>query len=165
MVIYGDLICLLGHEDVDDVHYDLADDLDLLFLKEDGIGLLKDKLVAQLLKILNHAKQLLVLVKDESMELVLSNGVQNTQQDKRGYRNDLKILTFFVERLQDILRELLLLNSVFNVGILQKGLEVVSNLWENLCEEFPHVKVLFGEDLEFATVSRLVSFNIAKFIR
>jgi hypothetical protein len=54
MVIYGDLICLLGHEDVDDVHYDLADDLDLLFLKEDGIGLLKDKLVAQLLKILNN---------------------------------------------------------------------------------------------------------------
>jgi len=139
MVIYGDLICLLGHEDVDDVHYDLADDLDLLFLKEDSIGLLKDKLVAQLLKILNHTKQLLVLVKDESMELVLRNGVQNTQQDKRGYRNDLKILTFFVERLQDILRELLLLNSVFNVGILKKGLEVVSNLWENLCEEFPHV--------------------------
>ena len=139
MVIYGDLICLLGHEDVDDVHYDLADDLDLLFLKEDGIRLLKGKLVAQLLKILNHTKQLLVLVKDESMELVLRNGVQNTQQDKRGYRNDLKILTFFVERLQDILRELLLLNSVFNVGILKKGLEVVSNLWENLCEEFPHV--------------------------
>jgi mRNA degradation ribonuclease J1/J2 len=96
---------VIGHEDVDDVHYDLADDLDLLFLKEDSIGLLKDKLVAQLLKILNHTKQLLVLVKDESMELVLRNGVQNTQQDKRGYRNDLKILTFFVERLQDILRE------------------------------------------------------------
>jgi len=90
MVINGDLICLLGHEDVDDVHHDLADDLDLLFLKEDGIGLLKDKLVAQFLKILNHTKQLLVLVKDESLELVLSNGVQNTQQDQRGYKNDLK---------------------------------------------------------------------------
>jgi hypothetical protein len=139
MVIYGDLICLLGHEDVDDVHYDLADDLDLLFLKEDGIRLLKDKLVAQLLKILNNTKQLLVLVKDESMELILRNCIQNTQQDERGYRNYFKVLTFFVERLQDILRELLLLNSVFNVGILQKGLEVVSNLWENLCEEFPHV--------------------------
>jgi hypothetical protein len=49
VVIDGDLICLLGHEDVDDVHYDLADDLDLLFLEKDGIGLLKDKLVAQLL--------------------------------------------------------------------------------------------------------------------
>lgn len=139
MVIDGDLICLLGHEDVDDVHYDLADDLDLLFLEEDGIGLLKDKLVTQFLKILNHTKQLLVLVKDESLELVLSNGVQNTQQDKRGYRNDLSSLTFFVERLQDILRELLLLDSVLNVGIFQKGLEVVSNLRENLCEEFPHV--------------------------
>ena len=113
--------------------------MDLLFLEEDGIGLLKDKFVAQLLKILNHAKQFLVLVKDESLELVLSDGVQNTQEDKRGYRNELSSLTFFVERLQDILRKLLLLNSVLNVGIFQKGLEVVSNLWENLCEEFPHV--------------------------
>ena len=56
MVICGDLICLLGHEDVDDVHNDLADDLDLLFLEEDCIGLLKGELVAQLLKILNHTK-------------------------------------------------------------------------------------------------------------
>jgi hypothetical protein len=84
MVIDGDLICLLGHEDVDDVHDDLADDLDLLFLEEDGIGLLKDKFVTQFFKILNHTKQFFVLVKDESLELVLSNGVQNTQQDKRG---------------------------------------------------------------------------------
>ena len=76
-----------------------------------------------------------------------------------------QVLTFFVERFQDILRKLLLLNSVLNVGILQKGLEVVCNLWENLCEEFSHVKVLFGEDLELATVSRLLSFNINEFIR
>ena len=56
MIICGDLICLLGHENVDDVHDDLADDLDLLFLEEDCIGLLKGELVAQLLKILNHTK-------------------------------------------------------------------------------------------------------------
>ena len=78
MVICGDLICLLCHEDVDDVHHDLTDDLDLLFLEEYCIGLLECELVAQLLKILDNTKQLLVLVKDDGLKLVLSYGVQNT---------------------------------------------------------------------------------------
>ncbi len=88
MVICGNLICLLSHEDVDDVHYDLADDLDLLFLEKDCVGLLKGKLVAQLLKILHHPKQLLWLVKNDGLELVLRDGVQNTQYNKRGYTHD-----------------------------------------------------------------------------
>ena len=42
---------------------------------------------------------------------------------------------------------------------------MVGYLRENLCEEFSHVKVLFRENFELATVSRCFTFNIDEFVR
>lgn len=85
IVVRWDLVWLFRHKDVDDVHDDLSNDLDLFLLEEDSIRLLKIKLVAQLFEVLNYCQKFLVFIKNDDLELVLCDGVKHTQQNKRSY--------------------------------------------------------------------------------
>ena len=77
VIVSGYLIGLLRHKDVNYEHYDLANDLNLLLFEIDGIWLLEVELVTQFLQVLDHTQKLFVLVKDDDLELVLGNRVQN----------------------------------------------------------------------------------------
>lgn len=77
MVICWNLIWLLSHKDVDDVHNDLSNHLDFLFLKENTIGLLESQLIAQFFQILYHCQQFFVIIENYILELILSNSIEH----------------------------------------------------------------------------------------
>ena len=72
VVVSRYLFGLLRHKDVDYEHNDLANDLDLLLFKVNGVGLLEVQLVTQLFKVFNHSQEFFVLVEDDELEFVLS---------------------------------------------------------------------------------------------
>jgi hypothetical protein len=81
VVINRDLIRFLRHENVNHVHNDLSNHLNLLFLKEYCIRFLEYESVAQLLQVFHNCQKLLVLIEYDVLEFILSDSVQHAQED------------------------------------------------------------------------------------